>query len=64
MTEYQARIIFDEKMAMVKRVTGHDPWTDLMMQAGPDAADQIYRKLFACFYVGVSEGIKYACEKI
>lgn len=60
MTEDQARVLFDEKMATIKQATGRDPWWDFMMQAGPDAANQIMEKLFAVFYAGIAEGMKYA----
>ncbi len=52
-----ARVIFDQKMQMVKEKTGRDIKTSLMMCCGPDDAEIIYNQMFACFYSGLSHGI-------
>lgn len=52
-----ARVIFDQKMQMVKEKTGKDTQMSLEMACGPTGGKIIYEQLFACFYSGLSYGI-------
>jgi hypothetical protein len=52
-----ARVLFDEVMEKVKKQTGRDPKTSLIMSCGPEDAEIFYNQMFACFYSGLSHGI-------
>lgn len=52
-----ARVIFDQKMQMIKEQTGRDPKLSLLMSCGPDDAEIIYNRMFACFYSGLTYGM-------
>ena len=58
MTEEQARILFDEKMAWVQQQTRRNIEVQLEMAGGPEFAKQTYRQMFLLFWSGIDTGMK------
>lgn len=50
------REVFEDKMKQVEEVTGRKVKLDLMMCCGPNDAEVIYERMFACFQMGMNFG--------